>query len=188
MFSHVWLFVTPWTAASQAPLSMEFSRQEFRSGLSCPSPGDLPWPRVWTHVSSVTWETQGQLHRSFNIRTEHLGKKAKEMFKWNRAFKSGQKWKKLHFTSCLFKPVIYKYFYPLLTVCRGTLFFLFLPRRQWKSSRSDVSSVGIGQFSCIFCRKKVYAPTINHFLALITASSGPLRNGFSSSQNAEKRV
>ena len=167
---------------------MEFSRQEFRSGLSCPSPGDLPWPRVWTHVSSVTWETQGQLHRSFNIRTEHLGKKAKEMFKWNRAFKSGQKWKKLHFTSCLFKPVIYKYFYPLLTVCRGTLFFLFLPRRQWKSSRSDVSSVGIGQFSCIFCRKKVYAPTINHFLALITASSGPLRNGFSSSQNAEKRV
>ena len=167
---------------------MEFSRQEFRSGLPCPSPGNLPWPRVRTHVSYVTWETQGQLHRSLNIRTEHLGKKAKEMFKWNRAFKSGQKWKKLHFKSCLFKPIIYKYFYPLLTVCRGTLFFLFLPGRQWKSSRSDVPSVGIGQFSCIFCRKKVYAPTINHFLALITASSGPLRNEFSSSQNAEKRV
>ena len=30
--SHVWLFVTPWTRAYQAPLSMEFSRQEFGSG------------------------------------------------------------------------------------------------------------------------------------------------------------
>ena len=30
--SHVWLFVTPWTIAYQAPLSMEFSRQEFGPG------------------------------------------------------------------------------------------------------------------------------------------------------------
>ena len=35
------LFVTPWTVAHQAPLSMEFSRQEYCSGLPCPSPGDL---------------------------------------------------------------------------------------------------------------------------------------------------
>ena len=35
------LFVTPWTAACQAPLSLEFSRQEYWSGLPCPSP-DLP--------------------------------------------------------------------------------------------------------------------------------------------------
>ena len=35
---------TPWTAACQAPLSMEFSRQEYWSGLPCPSPGDLPNP------------------------------------------------------------------------------------------------------------------------------------------------
>ena len=34
--------VTPWTVAPQAPLSMEFSRQEFWSGLSFSSPGDLP--------------------------------------------------------------------------------------------------------------------------------------------------
>ena len=33
-FSHIWLFVTPWTVALQAPLSMEFSRQEYWSGLS----------------------------------------------------------------------------------------------------------------------------------------------------------
>ena len=39
-------FETPWTAARQAPLSMEFSRQEFWSGLPFPSPGDLPDPGI----------------------------------------------------------------------------------------------------------------------------------------------
>ena len=34
----VWLFVTPWTVDSQAPLSMGFSRQEHWSGLPFPSP------------------------------------------------------------------------------------------------------------------------------------------------------
>ena len=43
MLSHVWLFLTPWTVAHQAPLSMEFSRQEYWSGLLSPSPGDLPY-------------------------------------------------------------------------------------------------------------------------------------------------
>ena len=36
--SRVWLFVTPWTAAYQAPPSMGFSRQEYWSGLPLPSP------------------------------------------------------------------------------------------------------------------------------------------------------
>ena len=36
------LFATSWTAAHQSPLSMEFSRQEYWSGLPFPSPGDLP--------------------------------------------------------------------------------------------------------------------------------------------------
>ena len=40
------LFVTPWTIAHQAPLSMEFCRQEYWSGLSFPPPGDLPNPRI----------------------------------------------------------------------------------------------------------------------------------------------
>ena len=35
-------FVTPWTAAHQAPLSMEFSIQEYWSWLPFPSPADLP--------------------------------------------------------------------------------------------------------------------------------------------------
>ena len=41
ILSHVWLFVTPWTAALQAPLSVEFSGQECSSGLPFPIPGDL---------------------------------------------------------------------------------------------------------------------------------------------------
>ena len=40
----VWLFVTPWTVACQAPLSMEFSRQEYWSGLPLPSPEEFPNP------------------------------------------------------------------------------------------------------------------------------------------------
>ena len=45
-FSHVQLSVTIWTVAHQAPLSMEFSRQEYWSGLPCPPPGDLPNPGI----------------------------------------------------------------------------------------------------------------------------------------------
>ena len=44
--SRVWLFVTPWTVAHQAPLSMGFSRQEYWSGLPLPSPGDLSDPGI----------------------------------------------------------------------------------------------------------------------------------------------
>ena len=46
LFSRVWLFVTPWTIAYQAPLSVGFSRQEYWSGLPCPPPGDLPNPGI----------------------------------------------------------------------------------------------------------------------------------------------
>ena len=37
---------TPWTVAHQVLLSMEFSRQEYWSGLPFPSPGDLPEPGI----------------------------------------------------------------------------------------------------------------------------------------------
>ena len=45
-FSCVWLFVTPWTVACQAPLSRGFSRQECWSGLLCSPPGDLSHPGI----------------------------------------------------------------------------------------------------------------------------------------------
>ena len=44
LLSRVWLFATPWTVAYQALLSMEFSRQEYWSGLPFSSPGNLPNP------------------------------------------------------------------------------------------------------------------------------------------------
>ena len=67
-FSCIQLFVTPWTVARQAPLSMGFPRQEYWSEWPFPPPGDLPDPniepaslmspalagRVFT--TSATWE------------------------------------------------------------------------------------------------------------------------------------
>ena len=49
-FSRVRLCATLWTVAPQSPLSMGFCRQEYWSGLSCPSPGDLPNLRSNLHV------------------------------------------------------------------------------------------------------------------------------------------
>ena len=48
------LFATPWTVACQAPLSMEFSRQEYWSRLLFPSPEDLPDPENATLVSCIS--------------------------------------------------------------------------------------------------------------------------------------
>src|SRR5574337_1166978 len=45
-FSCIRLFVTLWTIALQAPLSMGFSRQEYWGGLPCSPPGDLPNPGI----------------------------------------------------------------------------------------------------------------------------------------------
>ena len=45
-FSRVWLFVTPWTIARQAPLSMGSSRQEYWGGWPRPPPGGLPDPGI----------------------------------------------------------------------------------------------------------------------------------------------
>ena len=51
LLSHGQFFATPWTAVSQAPLSMGFSRQEYWSELPFPSPGYLPKPRDRTRVT-----------------------------------------------------------------------------------------------------------------------------------------
>ena len=69
-FSHVQLFATLWTVALQGSLSMGFSRQEYWSGLPCPSPGDLPYLGIepvslrspalasWFFTISATWEEE----------------------------------------------------------------------------------------------------------------------------------
>ena len=46
LLSHVPLFMIPWTVACQVPLFMEFSTQEYWSGLSFPSPQDIPNPGI----------------------------------------------------------------------------------------------------------------------------------------------
>ena len=68
MLSHIQLFVIPWTVANQAPLAMEFSRQEYWNALSFPTPGDLPDPELetaffciscigrWVLCHRATWE------------------------------------------------------------------------------------------------------------------------------------
>ena len=48
LLSHVGLFLTPWTVAHQAPLSMGLSTKEYWSRLPFPSPGDLPNPGIET--------------------------------------------------------------------------------------------------------------------------------------------
>ena len=40
--NHVWLFANPWLVTLQAPLSLEFSRQECWRRVPFPIPGDLP--------------------------------------------------------------------------------------------------------------------------------------------------
>ena len=46
VLSRVLLFTTPWTLAHQTPLSMGFPKQEYWSGWSFPSSGDLPNPGI----------------------------------------------------------------------------------------------------------------------------------------------
>ena len=75
--SLVQLFVTPWTVAHQAPLSMGFSRQEYWSGLPFPSPGYLPGPGI---------EPRSPALQADALTSEPLGKPCKDYdysLKWS---------------------------------------------------------------------------------------------------------
>ena len=84
--SCVRLFVTPWTIAPQAPLSMGFSRQEYWSGLPLPSPRDLPDPGIKARslvspalaggffTTRATWQAQYNMgHMENNRKKQHWG-------------------------------------------------------------------------------------------------------------------
>ena len=78
--SHVQLFVTPWTVAHQAPQSMGFSRQEYRSGLPLPSPGDLPDPGIEAgspvlQADSLPSEPPGRPHVVVQLPANALGQR-----------------------------------------------------------------------------------------------------------------
>ena len=80
--SRVELFAALWTVTRQAPLSMELSGQEYRSGLPIPPPGDLPDPGIkpvslispaWASrffTTSTGWEAFSK--RSHVVRTSIL--------------------------------------------------------------------------------------------------------------------
>ena len=72
LFSHSVMsnsFVTPWTVACQAPLSMGFPRKEHWNGLPFPSPGDLPDPEIEPEIEPVSPDLAGGF-----FTTEPLGK------------------------------------------------------------------------------------------------------------------
>ena len=67
--------VMPWTVARQAPLSMEFSRQEYWSGLPFPSPGNLLYPGIKPgspalQADSLLTELQGSPNSSSVLKTQ----------------------------------------------------------------------------------------------------------------------
>ena len=85
-FSHIRLFVTLWTVAHQAPLSIGFFWQEYWSGLSYPPPADIPNP--WIKPSSPTspalqeilyhWATGEALYMHYPLTTDLLFEKRTE--------------------------------------------------------------------------------------------------------------
>ena len=96
--SHVWLFLTLWTVACQALLSMEFSRWEYWSGLPFLSPGDLPKPRNWTWVSCTAgrfftiWATrEASSLTSMDMRLNKLPEIVKDREAWLISVHAGLK-------------------------------------------------------------------------------------------------
>ena len=81
LLSRVRPFVTLWTVAYQAPLSMGFSRQEYWSGLPFPSPGDLSDPGIEPgspalEADALTSEPPGKsvgLALSYAVKPPHPG-------------------------------------------------------------------------------------------------------------------
>ena len=71
--------------AHQVPLSMGFSRQEYRSGLPCPPPGESSWSRDWTYNSYVSCIVNHHKQKATN--SVHFSKKQnkqqkKPVFSW----------------------------------------------------------------------------------------------------------
>jgi len=94
--SHVRLFVTLWTVAYQAPLSMGFSRQEYWSGVPFPSPGDLPNPGIepgsHTHLNTEFQRIARRGNKAF------LSDRCKEIEKNDRLGKTRDLFKKIRDT------------------------------------------------------------------------------------------
>ena len=79
-FSCVWLFVTLWTIAHQAPLSVGYSRQEYWSGLPWPPPGDLLDPGI--KLASLA----SPALQADSLPTDPIHRKVLKSFTWDVCF------------------------------------------------------------------------------------------------------
>ena len=69
--------MTPWIVAPWAPLSMEFSRQEYWNGFPFPSPGDLPDPVI--KLASLHWHVgKIESQKSVNSKEGRKGERKKQ--------------------------------------------------------------------------------------------------------------
>ena len=73
LLSHVRLFATLWIVACHTPLTMGFSRQEHRSGLSFPPPGNLPDPGIKPMSPAVP------ALAADSLQLRHLGRRGTQM-------------------------------------------------------------------------------------------------------------
>ena len=71
-FSHVQLFVTQWTVAHQAPLSIGFSRQEYWSAWLCLPPRNLPNPEIESSSLTSPALEDGFLTTSHHLRSPDM--------------------------------------------------------------------------------------------------------------------
>ena len=95
LFSHQVMpnsFVTPWTIAHQAPLSMGFPRQDYWSGLPFLSPGDLPDPGIEPMSSA--------LQADFFLPLSHLGSMKALDINYNMKDNFHKMVKYTHFQKC----------------------------------------------------------------------------------------
>ena len=94
--SPVWLFATPWAVAYEVPPSMEFSRQEYWSGLPFPSPRDLPDPGTESGSSALqvdaftVWTTR-QLRQEEGTLKRNPARKIPGLL---RSWPGGKKWER----------------------------------------------------------------------------------------------
>ena len=133
LFSHVWLFVIPWTIAHQALLPMDFSRQEYWSALPFPSPEDVPYsrtepesPALWADSlpsePPVTWHSlSAKLYQSCPTQQPYGLQPARLLCPWDspgrntgvvaisysRGSSQSRDWTHVSFVSCFGRQVLY---------------------------------------------------------------------------------
>ena len=127
--------MTPWTVACQAPLSMEFSRQECWSGRPFPSPEDIPNPGI---------EARSPVLRADSLLSEPPGKATvnRAWGKGAHSWRSGSTWRGQLFSLGLFTLLPIPYHHAaLLTFLVASQFYSLLlavfrtPPRGWQEVR-----------------------------------------------------